>query len=188
MFKRYLSNSWLVLALSFFFGSALAGIYLAVADKIDENKLNETLSQIPALVPGATGGEAANLPGCTAFKATKDGKIVGWVLPASGGGFADVIELLIGVNASATEITGLYVLGQKETPGLGNKIIEEVWRKQFTGKPTSSPLTVVKLPPSGNEIQAVTGATISSDAVCHITNEIIQATQAELAEAAQKEP
>ncbi|KKL16433.1 hypothetical protein LCGC14_2495630, partial [marine sediment metagenome] len=34
----------------------------------------------------------------------------------------------------ATKITGLYVLSQKETPGLGNKIENPEWRGQFVGK------------------------------------------------------
>ena len=69
-------------------------------------------------------------------------------------------------------LTGLYVLDQKETPGLGNKIIESDWRDQFTSKELGAPLTVVKRDPAPGspEIRAVTGATISSEAVCSIVN------------------
>lgn len=184
MLRRYLQNSWLVLALSCLFGSALAGMHLAVSGRIAENKLNETLSQIPALVPGATGGAPADLPGCTAFRATKDGKLIGWVVPAAGQGFADSVELLLGLDAAANQITGLYVLDQKETPGLGNRIVEDKWRAQFVGKSATTPLSAVKRPPKDNEIQAVTGATISSVAVCDIANSTLKKVHDELAAAA----
>jgi electron transport complex protein RnfG len=99
---------------------------------------------------------------------------VGWVAKASGQGYADKIELLLGLDPEAKSITGLFILEQKETPGLGNKIITDAWRSQFLDKKTDNPLVVVKggakVP---NEIDAVTGATISSRSVTTIVNTAI---------------
>ena len=67
----------------------------------------------------------------------------------------------------------MYVLGQKETPGLGDYITGEEFRNQYTGKPADvdKPLVVVKADADdSNEIQALTGATISSDSVTDIVN------------------
>jgi electron transport complex protein RnfG len=78
------------------------------------------------------------------------------------------------VDAGADTISGLFILDQKETPGLGNKIIETGWRGQFIDKPADSALSVTKLGAATPlEIDAITGATISSDAVVQIVNMVL---------------
>lgn len=168
---NYLKQAWLVLLLSLCFGASLAGIQVLLKDKIDKNKMDETLKQVPELVPGSVEGKSFMLDEKMIYQAMSKNQQIGWIIPAKGQGFADQIELLIGVNLKCTKITGLYVLDQKETPGLGNKIIEESWRKQFIKKDTGSPFVVTKANEiKDNEISAITGATISSDSVCSIVN------------------
>jgi len=100
-----------------------------------------------------------------------DGAHLGGVLPAGGQGFADRIDLLIGVDRDLSAITGIYVLDQRETPGLGDYITSEAFRERFRGRPTDPPLVVVKTDPKAqNEIQALTGATISSESVSGVVN------------------
>jgi len=65
------------------------------------------------------------------------------------------------------------VLEQKETPGLGARIVEAGWREQFAGKPARRPLKVSKAATGEEEVQAVTGATISSESVVSIVNEAV---------------
>lgn len=182
MKNSYIGQAWLVILLSAIFGVALAGVQSTLSPKIKQNKLNDTLSQIPSLVPGATTGEPAKVGDLDVYKAMDgQGQQVGWVIPARGLGFADVLELLVGVNADVTQITGLYVLDQKETPGLGNKITEDVWREQFKNKPLAKNLVVTKTTPAAeNEIQGVTGATISSSSVVGILNGTIARFRAAL--------
>lgn len=183
-----LRTGWLVLALALFFGGGLAGVHQLLAAKIAENVLHETLSQIPALVPGAETGEPLAINGRTVYRALAGGQTVGWVIAAGGQGFADRIDLLIGLDATGSTITGLYVLGQKETPGLGNKIIDEPWRDQFKGKSSERPLAVTKGNPSStNEIRSVTGATISSESVCAIVNQTVSEMRGALSTAAREE-
>jgi electron transport complex protein RnfG len=172
-----LAQAWLVMVLALVFGGALAAMHVTLSDRIAENKLRETLSQIPVLVPGADSGEEARIAERVVYRALQGEKQVGWVIPATGQGFADKVELLIGADAAVETLTGIYVLDQKETPGLGNKIIEAGWREQFAGKSALEPLLVTKAASAtGQEIRAVTGATISSDTVC----DTINATLAEL--------
>ena len=188
MKDSFIGQGWLVLALALGFGGALAGVEAALSGRIAENKLNETLDQIPRLVEGAKTGEQTTIEGKTIFRAVDEGgKLVGWVVPARGQGFADRIELLIGLDTKAETITGLYVLAQKETPGLGNKITEDKWQGQFDNKPTDKPLAVTKAKPKAGEIRAVTGATISSESVCTIVNETVAAWREKLRLQAQKE-
>lgn len=186
--KNDIGQAWLVILLSLFFGGALAGVQAKLQGRIEENRLAETLSQIPYLVPGAQSGEATDVAGRSVYRAMAGGRQVGWVVPAGGQGFADRIDLLIGLDAGAKTLTGLYVLDQKETPGLGNKIVEDAWRGQFEGKATAAPLQVTKAEAAAqSEIRAVTGATISSESVCDIVNSTVAVLRDELAAGAIRE-
>ncbi len=169
----YLTQGWLVLVLALAFGGALAAVEITLRPQIDQNKLDDTRGAIPTLVPGAVTGEKAERNGLAVWRATNAaGEQVGWVIPASGQGFADKIELLVGVDLRAQRITGLYVLEQKETPGLGDNITREAWRSQFAGQP-AAPLRVTKATAGEHEIAAVTGATVSSQSVVDIVNKVI---------------
>jgi Na+-translocating ferredoxin:NAD+ oxidoreductase subunit G len=172
MKNSYIGQAWLVIVLSLCFGVALAAVQTTLNPKIDANKLRDTISQIPNLVPGATDGKAETVGGQTVYRAVDSkGQQVGWVIPARGQGFADVIELLIGTDKDVQQITGLYVLKQLETPGLGDFITSEGWRSQFKNREISGELTVTKAAPKADtEIQGVTGATISSVSVVGIVN------------------
>jgi len=182
--RGYISQAWLVILLALLYGGALAGVQTTLGPKIAENKKNETYNVIPLLVPGADKTKTVELSVAgidgkrqRVYKVVSaDGKHLGWVLPADGQGFADRIELLIGLDASAWTITGLYVLDQKETPGLGNFISGEAFRAQFADKSTDEPITVTKSDPASgiNEITALSGATISSDSVAAIVNNAIE--------------
>jgi electron transport complex protein RnfG len=109
------------------------------------------------------------------FEAKTEGQLAGWVVKTAGQGYADKIEMLIGLDPMIEKITGIFVLDQKETPGLGNKIVTDEWRAQFLAKSTDQPLATVKGQASaGNEIDAITGATISSKAVTDIINAAVK--------------
>ncbi len=200
----YIFQAWLVLLLASFFGAALAGIQLNLAPKIEANKLNETLEKVPELIFGVDGAKAMASENrsmdieqqfietgaqnqkkiYSVFKATTNGKTDGWVAKASGQGYADKIELLIGLDANAQTITGLFILDQKETPGLGNNIVTPVWRKQFINRTTGKHLKAVKTKAAApNEINAITGATISSKSVCNIINQSLDDLKQPLANA-----
>lgn len=187
MKNNYFVQAWLVIALSLAFGAALAAVDKSLAGKIEQNKLADTRGQIPALVPGATGGEDFTVDGKVVYRALDaGGKQVGWVIPATGQGFADVIELLIGLDAKAQTITGVYVLAQKETPCLGDNITKPPFTGQFPGKNTAAPLEIVKgqAAEGTNQVQAVSGATVSSTSVAGIVNDTVTAWRDKLAAAA----
>jgi electron transport complex protein RnfG len=177
--STFIGQAWLVILLALVYGSGLAFVHTALSAKIAENKRNETYRVIPDLVPGAEipMTEEVRVRGQDGREnlvyRVHDGGGVhrGWVVPAGGQGFADRIEVLIGLDPPLSTITGLYVLDQKETPGLGDYITGESFRARFRGRPTGNPLVVVKSEPrAGNEIEALTGATISSESVSSIVN------------------
>ena len=171
---RFIGQGWLVIVLSLGFGGALAAVQLVLAERIAVNKQAATLAQIPKLVPGSRETQQDTIQGKTVYRALADGRQLGWVVPASGQGFADRIELLIGLDPKAETLKGIFVLEQKETPGLGNKIEAASWRDQFKGRLTLKPFSVFthgRRPE--NSIDAITGATISSESVCSIINRTV---------------
>ncbi|MBN2371144.1 MAG: FMN-binding protein [Vicinamibacteria bacterium] len=184
-----LSQAWLVLVMATFFGAALAGVEHKLGPVIAMNKLNETILQVPSLVPGAveTTPDMESAHGKNVFRALdENGRLVGWVVQGRGQGFADRIEVLIGLDASVATITGLFVLDQKETPGLGDNITTRAFRDRFAGIGTD--VTLVAQNTTTNReagvIQALSGATISSSAVCTIVNQTVNEVKEPLAEAA----
>ncbi len=103
-----------------------------------------------------------------------DRQHIGWLIPAAGQGYGDVIELLVGVDAQVDTVKGIYILAQKETPGLGNKIVKRKFRKNYQDAPTDRQLIVVKREKQApHEISAISGATVSSENTTAIVNNAI---------------
>jgi len=188
------AQAWLILVLALIFGAALAAVQVNLSQTIRNNKLKETLERIPELVWGAAkaakignqdpalditpGKVTVEKDGKTSkyqiYRVSHAGRLAGWVIKTGGQGYADKIEILIGLDSDGQTITGIFILEQKETPGLGNKITLASWRNQFIRKSTAMPLTVVKdRSQTSNSIDAVTGATISSRSVTGIVNRTI---------------
>lgn len=109
-----------------------------------------------------------------------DGRLVGVALEASGQGFQDIVTILYAYSPECKCVTGMKVMASKETPGLGTKIdTDPDFRANFDaldvaltgdGQRIAHPVVLVK-PGKKTEqwqIEAITGATISSRAVASI--------------------
>jgi Na+-translocating ferredoxin:NAD+ oxidoreductase RnfG subunit len=79
-------------------------------------------------------------------------------------GYKGSIPVMVGVDSTGT-ITGLLIPRSelKETPGLGMKVADSSFRARFTGRTAAD----LKLKKDGGEIDAISGATVSSRAVCN---------------------
>jgi electron transport complex protein RnfG len=200
---NFISQAWLVLVLAICFGGLLAGMQITLGPTIEANKINETLERVPELVFGAAHAAELSQSGMeitpisvgvdkagktvryNVYETKSDGQLAGWVTKSAGQGYADKIEVLIGFDPGVEKITGIFVLDQKETPGLGNKILEADWRGQFLDKSTAQPLMPVKgQATASNEIDAITGATISTKAVTDIVNTAVADLRQPLADKA----
>lgn len=94
---------------------------------------------------------------------TRDGMVKGVAVEGiSEKGYAGPIRLLVGFDEQENVID-FAVVEAHETPGLGAKIADKVFRKGFWGKSFATEWKVRK---DGGEIDAVTSATISSRAAC----------------------
>ncbi|MDR1914349.1 MAG: RnfABCDGE type electron transport complex subunit G [Clostridiales bacterium] len=95
------------------------------------------------------------------------GEFIGYAVFTSSVGYGGAVDLLVGVNADKV-IQGVQILNHTETPGLGANAANAPFLDQYKDK--SQALTVSKSAPAGNEIQAITSATITSTAVTNGVN------------------
>lgn len=96
------------------------------------------------------------------YAARKDNAVIGYLIQSYGKGYSSYINTLVAVDKDF-KVLKISILGHAETPGLGDEIESEAFRTQFKGK-DSEHLKVLKTEAGGN-IQAISGATISSRAV-----------------------
>jgi len=152
---------------------ALSGLFLSIVwngskDKIAEQERRARIQAVKTIF--GTSEITEKNSGGEKYWEIKD---MGFAFEAKGMGFQDEISAMLGVDEHFNKIEGIVILNCRETPGLGDKITKDKFLSQFNDKGT--PLSVVKRPPSRPlEIEAVTGATISSKAVCKIINEKIR--------------
>ncbi|MDR3595315.1 RnfABCDGE type electron transport complex subunit G [Clostridium sp.] len=112
------------------------------------------------------------------FAAEKGGKVIAYVVPSESKGYGGEIKMLVAISTDG-KVIDYNILSSNETPGLGDNASKEPFRSQFKGKKEAN-LTVVKDPSDKEDIQAMTGATISSRAVTlavkNAVNEVTELT------------
>lgn len=108
----------------------------------------------------------------TIFVAKFNGKNSTVALETQVNGFADKVGLVVAVNTDNDTLAGIGVTTHKETPGLGgNAKADPSFAAQFKGKSIDKEIKVTN---DGGEISALSGATITSRAVCKGTNQAIE--------------
>lgn len=185
--EHFIRQSWLLIAASFFFGLLMAITNAALSPTIEQNKINKRNRLLGALLPEAkdfvpldTEIEIESLmrkkQKVEIYRAmSKADERVGWGFNAVGPGFADKIELVVAVDANFEKIAGFDVLSSNETPGFGDQIKYDYFREQFAGAPAQT-LKLVGTGEPGkidSEIVAITGATVSSEAVVEIVSHTV---------------
>lgn len=94
----------------------------------------------------------------------------GYIFKVNTKGYGGPLVLAVGVDPSG-KVVGIAAVSSKETMGLGSKVLEADNLKRWLGKTPGSRLQV------GQDIQAVTGATVTSKAVTQQVKKALQAYQ-----------
>ena len=178
-------------------GIAIIGIYESTLPTITANKARELREAVFKVLPGVSQMQAL---------VYRDGELVvvevpdkdepviyggyneqsdfvGYAMPAAGPGFQDTIAILYGYRPGEKIVVGMEVLESRETPGLGDKIYKDAeFVGGFSALSVEPEIFAVKKGTKNqpNEIDAITGATISSKAVVRIINEAHAAWSAQL--------
>ena len=147
----------------------LAVTYEVTKPKIEEQFRLEENAALKEIVPEADSFTKKSIDGIEYFEALKGDSLIGYCVKVMGSGYTGYIHMIVGIDQNGS-IKGARVLEHQETPGLGAKIAEtkpgekDPWfLRQFVGKAAKT-VTVKK------EIDAITGATISSKAVTDAIN------------------
>ena len=164
-------------------GGFLASVGHLTKGRIALNKQREIESAIKQVVPGTHSNQALyEEKKLTIYGGLdEEDSLLGYAIQVTGVGFQDEITFMVGITNDLTRINSLAILEQKETPGLGAKIADkESFLKYWKNKDCTQPLSLRKpaarsseeLAPS--EINTITGATISSEAVLNTVNSSLE--------------
>ncbi len=155
-------------------GTVLVFVYNYASPKIKINMSNETEKAIKNIFPGTDKVKKSKEAGVYVAE-DSSGKMLGYAFIAEGNGYQGLIKLIVGADSGITELKGMEVLESSETPGLGAEIASSSFRDQFNGLKLDHAIEYVKneKPQEDYQIEALTGATISSRAVVNILNKRI---------------
>ncbi len=166
-------------------GGGLAMLSSWASPLIAANKKADTERAIFLVQPDAKGYEAVEEVQYELYRVLDDAQNpIGYALPWEGNGFQGNIRMMVGLSHDLSTITFIEVLEQVETPGLGTKVTEDPFRIQFKGLKAVPEVAWIKgVPPTKeNEIQTITGATISSKALVEIINDGLANIRKDLAQ------
>jgi electron transport complex protein RnfG len=168
-------------------GLAIVGIYEATLPTITANKARELREAVFKVLPGVSNMQkmiyqdgkllptkAEKLDSPIIYAGYDDeGRFIGYALPGAGPGFQDTIRVLYGYLPAKRMVVGMEVLESRETPGLGDKIYKDMaFVANFLKLAVEPEIVTVKKGKKSapNEVEAITGATISSKAIVKIIN------------------
>lgn len=152
-------------------GAALGAVNLLTAKPIEEAAKRARIEAMQAVLPTFDNDIVASAVPCadgvTVYPATFAGREVGVAVESfSENGFSGRINVLVGFDASGA-ITGYRILSHNETPGLGAKAVDWFDVAPHDIKGRTGELAVNK---DGGDIDAITGATITSRAFLEAVN------------------
>lgn len=136
-------------------GPALERLFAKPAKEVLKNKV---------VVPT----EGGDVP---VFFTLEGDKVAALAIEAIGkGGFGGDLKIMVGIDLINERQIGMEVVSHSETPGLGARIEEIAFRRQWQGLPLDAP---VALTTDGGEIDAISGASTTSGAAVRGTNEVL---------------
>ncbi len=130
---------------------------LPSAEEFEEMQIEDIADEKAEIIELYTGTDAAN-------------KIVGYTFKVLTKGFGGDMEVIVGISSDG-QVDGIRIGNHSETPGLGANASDEKFTEQFVGKSVDGPIEVRKTGSlNENEVQALTGATITSECVSDAVN------------------
>ena len=136
----------------------LALVNHITADKIAAHTAQKAESAMQQVLPAET-YESLTVPDGGAVTAAYRADGLGYVVRVAPSGFGGTIDMMVGIANDGT-VTDVAIVSQSETASLGANCTREDFRSQFIGKGGTLPVNK-----DGGEIDALTGATVTSRAV-----------------------
>ncbi len=98
------------------------------------------------------------------FEAYDGGNLVGYTIKTVVNGYGKEIEFMTGISTNG-KITGIKILNHSETPGLGANATKPYFTESFRNRSVAEEITASKKPSGESEVQALTSATRTTDAI-----------------------
>lgn len=176
--KNFKLKDIAVPAVALFVICLVASVLLALTNNVTAEKIAQNLvetekaSRMVVMPEAVSFGEAeVKENGLTVCEALDDKQeVVGYVYTSSAKGYGGAVGVMVGLDKDGT-VTGIEILSHAETPGLGANATSDSFKSRFVGK--QGELTVDKNSNDGQNIQAITAATITSKAVVSAVNAVI---------------
>ena len=143
----------------------LAGVNSITAPIIDDLNAAKTQEAISAVLPGGFDTEIADYADASGIVSKVYQGANGYAVEVGPGGFDNTITMMVGIDNEG-KVLGISVVNHTETAGLGAVADADTpkgiaFREQFVG--ASGAVSVTK---DGGTMDAITGATITSRAIC----------------------
>ena len=150
----------------------LSVVYGLANKKIALNKERRVQEALTTLAPDAARIEEITVEEETIYKLfDQKENLIGYGFVASGQGYQGKIKMMVVSDKSLEYLKGVEVVESLETPGLGAKIQEDLFKNQFKNLKVTEDMTCIKDEVKRpGQIKAITGATVSSRAVVNILN------------------
>ncbi|MGG7177824.1 RnfABCDGE type electron transport complex subunit G [Clostridium paraputrificum] len=163
--------------------TSIAGFLLGFANDATREAIieNSRISKedLKLILPAASSIKESKVEGnesiTEVYEALNDGnESVGHVFKITTKGFHGPVDLVIAISKD-DKVSGMKVLSHSETPGLGAKITEPKFGSQIKDLPIEEDIEIVKVAPSkDNQVEGVSGASVSSKAVGTAINDVIR--------------
>ncbi|MGI9532520.1 RnfABCDGE type electron transport complex subunit G [Lutimonas sp.] len=170
------ASTFLSMTLTLFVTTLVAGVSLGFINDITKGpkaraKLERKINALRSVLPEFNNNPVESVQllkselakdSVEVYTASLDENEVGTaIVGSSEKGFSGLVKIMVGFNTDGS-INNIEVLEQKETPGLGTKMKDEKFIRQFKGKhPSTFNLKVKK---DQGDVDALTGATITTRA------------------------
>jgi len=163
-------------------------LILAVGNHITADRIEQLTIQLQndarkSVLPEAADFDEVPLEGLgrgeyklvnSVYEGKNEGATVGYCVNVVPKGFGGAIDIMVGVDIKG-KITGIKIISSSETAGLGSKAERPEFLQQYIGKSTANTLKVIKnATPKDDEIEAISGATVTSNAVTDGVNAAAQ--------------
>ncbi|MDR0930418.1 MAG: FMN-binding protein [Clostridiales bacterium] len=170
--KNILKYAGILFAITLLVGSVLAVVNAQTQGIIARLSINEEEKSRDSVVGGMSDYTSSEKIGDNIWAYKKGDDVSAWAVLKTAKGYGGDIKVMVGIDRDL-RIISQNILDQSETPGLGANCENDTFLRQFIGKTID--MQVKKSGPyNDNDIQAITGATITTKAVTGAANEAVE--------------
>lgn len=181
MKKKISPKEIIIPAVSLFVICLVVTALLAVTNKFTQPRIeklaadteNKTKAEVLSSADSFSEAQTYELQGVQYeyYEGLASGEKAGYVISTSAKGYGGDIDVMVGIGNDG-RVTGVSILSISETAGLGMNAKNDSFLSQFNG--LSGEIGVAKNNAKDNDIQALTGATITSKAMVQAVNTALQ--------------